>query len=161
MPVEKTTCDLCDEYESTIQVVESIFHGYGGIGRFSGTIATIKCHEDNSRVRELVEQPGHGKVLVVDGGGSLRRALIGDQLAAKAAARGWHGILIHGAVRDVDALAALPIGIVAVGHVPLRTAKKGLGETGIAVRFAGVTFVPGEQLYADRNGIVVAPHPLA
>ena len=136
------------------------FRSYGGAAHFGGCIATIKCHEDNSRVSELVEQDGHGKVLVIDGGGSLRRALIGDQMAAKAMAHGWHGIVVYGAVRDVDMLATLAIGVQAVGHTPLRPAKNGVGEHGVTVRFAGLTIVPGYFIYADHNGVVVAPHAL-
>ncbi len=159
-PMEKTTCDLCDEYEAVVQVADPLLHTYGGISNFSGCITTIKCHEDNSRVRELVAQDGQRKVLVIDGGGSVRRALVGDQLAAKAISHGWQGIVVYGAVRDVEVLATLPIGIQAIGHSPIRSAKNGIGEQDVIVRFAGISFVPGQFLYADRNGIVVAPHAL-
>lgn len=160
LKMNKTTCDLCDEFESLVQVVDPLFRSYGGVSQFWGCIATIKCHEDNSRVREMVELDGAGKVLVIDGGGSLRRALVGDQLAAKAAAHGWAGIVVYGAVRDVEVLAALPIGVQAMGHSPLRTSKKGIGDEGRIVRFAGVNFVPGHFLYADGNGIVVSAQAL-
>jgi regulator of ribonuclease activity A len=159
-PMEKTTCDLCDEYPAVAQVAQPLFHSYGGIANFSGCIATIKCHEDISRVRELVERDGRQKVLVIDGGGSVRRALLGDQLAAKAVAHGWQGIVINGAVRDIEVMATLPIGVQAIGHIPARPANDGTGEQGVSVRFAGIHFVPGHFLYADRNGIVVAPHAL-
>ena len=158
--MDKTTCDLCDEYADLIQVAEPIFRTYGGISHFSGAIATVKCHEDNSRVRELVEQDGRGKVLVIDGGGSVRRALMGDQMAAKALAHGWHGVVIHGAVRDVDVLATLTFGVHAIGVSPVRPANSGAGEAGVTLRFAGITCTPGHYLYADNNGIIVAPRAL-
>jgi regulator of ribonuclease activity A len=158
--LDKTTCDLCDEYGPVLQVANPVFRSYGGVAQFGGCIATVKCHEDNSRVRELVVQDGRGKVLVVDGGGSLRRALLGDQLAAKALAHGWQGIVIYGAVRDVDVLATLAIGVQALGHSPVRPAVDGAGEEGIPVEFAGITCVPGHFVYADHNGIVVSPHAL-
>ena len=155
-----STCDLCDEHAAIVQVADPVFRSYGGIAAFHGPIATLKCLEDNSRVRELVEQDGHGRVLVVDGGGSLRCALLGDQLAAKALARGWRGIVIFGAVRDVEILGTLSLGIQALGVNPMKSVKNGAGEQGRALRFAGVHFVPGHYLYADRNGIVVAPTAL-
>lgn len=158
--LDKTTCDLCDEYPAILQIADPVFRSYGGAAQFGGCIATVKCHEDNSRVRELVVQDGRGKVLVVDGGGSLRRALLGDQLAAKALAHGWQGVVIYGAVRDVDVLATLAIGVQALGHIPVRRAADGAGEAGVTVQFAGITCVPGHYLYADHNGIVVAPHAL-
>jgi regulator of ribonuclease activity A len=157
----KTTCDLCDEHAAVIQVADPVFRSYGGLTAFSGAISTLKCHEDNSRVRELVDQKGGGQVLVIDGGASLRRALVGDQLAAKALANGWRGIVVYGAVRDVEILRTLAIGVVALGLQPMRSVKNGVGETGITLRFAGISFVPGHHLYADDNGIVVAPQPLS
>jgi regulator of ribonuclease activity A len=159
--MEKTTCELCDDHAAIVQVVDPVFRSYGGVHAFRGPIATVKCHEDNSRVRELVDQEGHGRVLVVDGGGSLRCALLGDQLAAKALARGWRGIVVYGAVRDVEILGTLSLGIQALGVHPMKSLKKGVGEQDIALHFAGVHFVPGHYLYADVNGIVVAPHALS
>jgi regulator of ribonuclease activity A len=158
--MDKTTCDLCDEYGSVVQIADPVFRSYGGVAGFGGSLVTVKCYEDNSRVRELVEQDGRGKVLVVDGGGSVRRALLGDQLAAKAMAHGWQGVVIYGAVRDVDVLATLAIGVQAIGHSPLRPATKGVGHQDVIVQFAGITCVPGHFLYADHNGIIVAPHAL-
>lgn len=154
------TCDLCDAFPDELQVAEPLFRDFGGRVRFAGRIVTIKCHEDNSRVRDLVGEDGRGCVLVVDGGGSLRRSLLGDQLAAKAAVNGWEGIVVFGAVRDVEALAGLDLGIRALAAIPLKTDKKGVGERDLRVRFAGVDFVPGHQLYADADGLVVAPRPL-
>ena len=158
--MNKSTCDLCDEYETTVQVAEPRFKGYGGRSAFSGEISTIQCPEDNSLVRERVASDGHGKVLVIDGFGSLRRSLLGDRLAEKAVANGWHGIVVYGAVRDVEALAKLDLGVLALAAIPLKTDKKGAGQRDLSLQFAGVTFAPGHYLYADRNGLIVAPRAL-
>lgn len=154
-----TTPDLCDTYPD-VQVAEPLFRGYGGRVAFHGAIATVRCHEDNSRVRELAGTPGQGRVMVVDGGGSLRRALLGDQIAATAARNGWAGFLIHGAVRDVEVLAQLDLGVQALAAHPMKTEKRGLGEVDVPVRFAGVDFHPGHWLYADANGVIVSARKL-
>ena len=154
-----TTPDLCDQYPD-VQVAEPVFRGYGGRIAFAGPAVTVKCFEDNSRVRELAATPGEGRVMVVDGGGSLRRALLGDQIAANAVKHGWSGFLIFGCVRDVDALAALPLGVQALASHPMKTDKRGIGDLNVAVTFAGVTFRPGEYIYADNNGVIVSPSPL-
>lgn len=154
-----TTPDLCDDHPD-VHVVDPVFRSYGGRAAFHGRIVTIYCFEDNSRVRELANTPGEGRVIVVDGGGSVRRALLGDQIAAAAARNGWSGLLIHGAVRDVDALAETDLGVQALASHPMKTDKRGLGDVDVAVTFAGVTFVPGEWLYADRNGVIVSPRSL-
>ncbi len=154
-----TTPDLCDDHPD-VHVVDPVFRSYGGRPAFHGRIVTIRCFEDNSRVRELANAPGEGRVIVVDGGGSVRRALLGDQIAAAAARNGWSGLLIHGAVRDVDALAETDLGVQALASHPMKTDKRGLGDVDVAVTFAGVTFVPGEWLYADRNGVIVSPRSL-
>jgi len=154
------TPDLCDAYPDLIQVVEPMFSNFGGRDSFGGQIVTLKCFEDNSLVREQVETPGQGKVLVVDGGGSLRRALLGDMLAEKAAHNGWEGLVIYGCVRDVDMLAQTDLGVQALASHPLKTDKRGIGELDVKVTFAGVTFVPGHYLYADNNGIIVSPSAL-
>jgi len=155
-----STCDLCDRYPGLVRVAEPLFRDFGGRHGFGGRIVTIKCHEDNSLVRDLVGEPGQGCVLVVDGGGSLRRSLLGDQLAAKAVANGWEGIVVFGAVRDVEAIAHMNLGVKALGAIPLKTDKRGIGDRDIALRFAGVDFVPGEYLYADANGMIVAARAL-
>ena len=152
----RSTCDICDDFPDEVKVADPLFRDFGARAQFGGRIVTIKCHEDNSRVRDLVAEDGRGAVLVIDGGGSLRRALLGDQLAAKAVANGWEGILIFGAVRDVEALCTMDIGIKALGAIPIKTDKKGLGERDVPVRFAGVDFVPGEFVYADGNGVIVS-----
>lgn len=154
-----TTPDLCDAHPE-VQVVEPRFRGFGGRVAFHGAIATVRCHEDNSRVRELAGTPGQGRVMVVDGGGSLRRALLGDQIAANAARNGWAGFLIHGAVRDVEVLAQLDLGVQALAAHPMKTEKRGLGEMDVPVGFAGVDFHPGHWLYADANGVIVSMRPL-
>jgi len=156
----KSTPDLCDQYPDLIQVVEPMFSNYGGRQRFGGEIVTVKCFEDNSSVKQLVETAGNNRVMVVDGGGSMRRACLGDMLAEKASVNGWSGLIIYGCIRDVDEIMATDIGVQALGTHPMKTDKKGVGETEISVSFCGVTFNPGDYVYADNNGIVVAPQPL-
>lgn len=155
-----SVCDLCDQYETQLQVADPIFTNFGGKTTFAGQIETIKCHEDNSRVKELVSTAGNGRVLVVDGGGSLRRSLLGDQLAASALANGWEGIIIYGALRDVEVISGINLGIKALNAIPLKTEKRGLGDQGVPVQFAGVTFAPGAYVYADLNGVVVSDQKL-
>jgi regulator of ribonuclease activity A len=154
------TPDLCDAYPELVQVVEPMFSNFGGRDSFGGEIVTVKCFEDNSRVKELVEQPGKGKVMVVDGGASMRCALLGDMLAEKAAKNGWEGLVVYGCVRDVDVLAQTEIGIQALASHPLKSTRRGVGELDLALVFGGVTFRPGEYLYADNNGIIVSPSAL-
>lgn len=154
------TPDLCDAYPDLIQVVEPMFSNFGGRDSFGGEIVTVKCFEDNSRVKELAELDGSGKVLVVDGGGSLRCALLGDMIAERAAHNGWQGVVIYGCVRDVDMLAQTDLGVQALASHPLRSNRRGAGDLDMAVTFAGVTFRPGEYVYADNNGIIVSPSPL-
>ncbi|MFV8782715.1 ribonuclease E activity regulator RraA [Microbulbifer sp. SA54] len=155
-----STPDLCDEFPDSVQAVEPMFLSYGGRQQFGGEVVTIKCFEDNSLVRELVAESGRGKVLVVDAGGSMRRACLGDMLAEKACTNGWEGILMYGCIRDVDAIAALDLGVQALGCHPMKTEKKGIGERDLPVTFGGVTFRPGDYVYADNNGVIVSPHPL-
>lgn len=151
-----TTPDLCDAHPERVRVADPIFRCYGGRDFFGGRIVTVKCFEDNSRVKELVGMPGRGQVLVVDGGGSLRRALLGDQLAQQAASNGWEGILINGCLRDVQIIATLDLGVQALASHPVKTEKRGLGDIDVPVTFAGISFAPGEWLYADANGVVVS-----
>ncbi len=152
----KSVPDLCDEYSETVQVLEPIFSNYGGRERFSGPIVTVKCFEDNSLVKALVDTPGDGRVIVVDGGGSMRRACLGDMLADKASKNGWSGFLIYGCIRDVDEISSIGIGIQALGVHPMKTEKKGAGEQQITVAFAGVSIQPNEYLYADNNGVIIS-----
>ena len=152
----KGTADLCDEHGERVQVCEPIFHAYGGRKSFGGPISTVRCFEDNSRVKEAVEAPGTGRVLVVDGGGSRRRALLGDKLGEAAVRNGWAGVIVHGCIRDSAELARIDLGIRALGTMPLRSEKRGEGERDVPVRFAGVTFRPGEYVYVDEDGVIVA-----
>lgn len=158
--MEYSTPDLCDLYPGLIRVAEPIFKNFGGRNSFGGEIFTVKCFEDNSAVKESAGKPGHGKVMVVDGGGSLRKALLGDLIAETAHKNGWEGLIIYGAVRDVDTLSGLDLGIKALASIPLKTERKGLGELNIPVTFGGVTFSPGEYVYADSSGIIVSFKPL-
>lgn len=154
------TPDLCDKYPDLVRVVEPIFKNYGGKSSFGGQIVTIKCHEDNSVVKETAGTAGNGKIIVVDGGGSLRRALLGDLIAKNAVQNGWEGFIIYGCIRDVDAISTMNLGVKALNTNPLKTEKKGIGDLNIPVSFGGVTFKPGEYVYADSNGIIVSSKPL-
>ena len=152
--------DICDEFYEEIRVLDPVFRDFGARRRFCGPIVTIKCFEDNSLVREQVQSEGRGRVLVVDGGGSTRRALLGDQLAASAAQNGWQGLLIYGCVRDVEILETIDLGIKALNSIPVKTDKRGEGQLDLPVHFAGAQIVPGEYLYADVNGVIVAVRDL-
>lgn len=149
------TTDLCDAHPS-VQVAEPVLRHFGGRRRFSGVVATVLCLEDNSRVREAVAESGGGRVLVVDGGGSLQCALLGDLLGEKAVANGWSGVIVNGCVRDTAQLGRLELGVLAVAAHPRRSEKRGHGDRDVPVRFAGVTFHPGDHLYADEDGLVVS-----
>ncbi len=154
------TTDLCDEHAEAVTVMAPLFGDYGGRHGFAGLIQTVKTFEDNAQVREVLDTPGEGRVLVIDGAGSLRCALVGDQMAAKARDNGWSGLLVYGCVRDSADLANLDIGIKALNTHPCRSQKDNPGEVGVAVTFAGVTLTPGQWLCADRDGILVANEPL-
>ena len=154
------TTDLCDANEGKVRVADSLFQRYGNHPRFAGQIVTLKLFEDNTLVREALAQDGHGKVLVVDGGGSLRCALLGDQIGDLAVANHWEGVVIYGCVRDSVALNQLPLGIRALNTHPLKSIKRGEGQRDLAVSFAGVTFTPGEYVYADEDGVIVSSTPL-
>jgi len=162
-PDDFSTCDLCDAHMGSVgtalQVLPPVFRDYGGLARFSGVVATVKCFEDNSMLRAAVGEPGQGRVLVVDGGGSLRRALVGGNIAATAAGNGWAGLVVHGAVRDAAELAACAIGVRALALIPLPTEKRNQGERDVAVQIEGVWVRPGDRLYADADGIVVIATP--
>lgn len=148
------TADLCDQYGDSLQVCEPGFLAFGARARFAGAISTIKCFEDNSLVREALGEPGRGRVLVVDAGGSRRCAMLGDLLAAKAVANGWAGVLMYGLIRDSADIAQMDLGVKALGTHPMKSVKKGVGERDVEVHFAGVRFTPGHFLYADEDGIV-------
>jgi regulator of ribonuclease activity A len=158
--VDVSTADLCDTHGDAVSVADPGFVDLGGRDGFGGVIATVRVFEDNVLVRAALEEAGVGRVLVVDGGGSRRCALLGDMLAATAIERGWSGVIVNGCVRDASALGGLPLGVKALGTDPRRSAKEGGGERGEPVTFAGVTFVPGCFVYADIDGIVVSEHRL-
>ncbi|MCG9030705.1 ribonuclease E activity regulator RraA [Laribacter hongkongensis] len=154
------TADLCDEFSDRLQILAPGYASFGGHTRFAGRIATLKVFEDNSRVREMLSEPGEGRVLVVDGGGSRRCALVGDQLGALAVRNGWAGIVVYGCIRDSVALGLLPLGVRALATHPLKSVKNGVGERELAVTFDGATFRPGDWLYADEDGVITSPDPL-
>lgn len=161
------SCDLCDTHRDdtsgNFRVLPPVFRDYGRVKKFSGPVVTVKCFEDNTLVKAAVDAIGYfdtpggrvGKVLVVDGGGSLRRALLGGNLGAAAARNGWAGVVIDGCVRDTAELAAHDVGIRALAAMPLPTEKRNQGQTDVAVQVQGVWIRPGDWLYADEDGIVV------
>ncbi len=154
------TPDLCDRYPDLIRVLEPMLSNYGGREAFGGEVVTVKCFEDNSLVKEHLGKPGRGKVLVVDGGGSLRRALVGDMIGASAVKNGWEGVIVYGCIRDVSAISELDLGVQALATVPVKTDKRGIGDLNVPVAFGGVTFNPGDYVYADSNGVVVSSEAL-
>lgn len=153
--------DLCDEFPDQVRVVSPMFRNYGGKRAFGGKIVTVKCHEDNSLVADQVAEEGHGQVLVVDGGGSLRCGLLGDNLAAKAADNGWEGVIVYGCIRDVDIIGQTDLGVQALATHPMKSVKRDTGLLNEVVEFGGVRFVPGEYVYADNNGVLVSNVALA
>ena len=155
-----STADLVDRYEGSVQCCELQFRSFGGRNRFAGEIVTVDCIEDNVLVKQALQDTGQGKVLVVDGHGSLRCALVGDVIAGMGVVNGWEGVVIHGAVRDVAALRELDLGVLALGSNPAKSAKRGTGIEGAAVRFGGVTFQPGSWLVADEDGVLVSMNRL-
>ncbi|MEJ0011202.1 MAG: ribonuclease E activity regulator RraA [Bauldia sp.] len=154
------TADLCDAFEQDVAIAEPVFREYGGVAAFHGRVATVRLYEDNLFLRHTTEQPGEGRVLVIDGGGSLRRALIGGNVAAVAHKNGWAGLVIYGAVRDIVELAEIPIGIRALASNPLRPRGDGYGEKDVTVRVAGLTIAPGDYLYADEDGLITSKKDL-
>lgn len=158
--MEFQTADLCDAHGDAVRVAQPIFRTYGGYASFGGPIATLKLFEDNGLVRQTLDQPGNGRVLVIDGGGSLRCALVGDQLAALAVQNGWGGIVVWGCIRDSAAIGAMDLGVLALATHPRKTVKQNVGEIDVPVAFAGIEFRPGEWLYADADGLIVSAVPL-
>ncbi|MCB6183127.1 ribonuclease E activity regulator RraA [Leeia sp. TBRC 13508] len=154
------TTDLCDAHSENLQVASPIFKSYGGQPRFYGQIVTLKVFEDNSLVRTTLSEPGEGKVLVVDGGGSLRCALVGDQIAALAVDNHWAGIIVYGCIRDSVAISKLPIGVRALNTHPLKSVKKGVGDRNMILHFADVKFHPNDYVYADEDGVIISPSAL-
>ena len=154
------TADLSDEYGDEVRALLPGFVDYGGRRRFCGPVATLKVHEDNSLVREALAQRGEGRVLVVDGGGSMRCALLGDNLARLGSDNGWAGVVISGCIRDSAAIAGIDLGVKALGTHPARSHKRGEGQRDIPVSFAGVTIAPGMHLYADEDGMLISERRL-
>ncbi len=149
------TCDLSDAYGERARVFAPVLRHFGGRRRFAGAVETLKCFEDNSKLRELTNTAGDGRVLVVDAGGSMRCALVGDTIAREAIAHGWSGIVLHGCVRDTAALASLELGVMALASTPRRSAKNGQGRVGVPLELAGVSCSPGDVLVADEDGVVI------
>jgi regulator of ribonuclease activity A len=155
-----STADLCDEHGDMVQAADPIFRDYGGAVVFGGAVATVKVYDDNTSVRAMLETAGDGRVLVVDGGGSLSCALVGDRLAQLALDNGWSGVVVNGCVRDSAALARLPLGVKALATHPRRSEKRGAGQVNVPVAFAGVNFEPGLFLYADGDGVILSAREL-
>jgi regulator of ribonuclease activity A len=149
------TPDLCDRLGDRVAVAEPVFRDFGGRPAFAGEIETVRVFEDNALVRGILEGEGRGRVLVVDGGGSRRCALVGGRLAALAATNGWSGIVVNGCVRDVGELGAAAVGVKALAACPKPPSKAGSGERSVPVSFAGITFTPGHQIWGDQDGLVV------
>ncbi|WP_343594787.1 ribonuclease E activity regulator RraA [Acinetobacter sp.] len=164
--VSFVTCDLLDDHpDEEIQVIGpsidgKFFSSYGKVKTFGGEIATIKCHEDNSRVKEVLATDGTGKVLIVDGGASMRCALMGDMIAESAVKNHWNGVIIYGCVRDVDALATLELGVHALAAIPRKSHRQGIGVVDVALQLGGAIIIPGQYVYADNNGIIISEKKL-
>jgi len=158
--MQYNTSELCDFYADLIDVVEPIFCNYGGRSSFAGKVVTLKCFENLGLISELVNTNGSGKVLVIDGGGSTRRALIDINIAQSALNNGWEGIVCYGSVRDVDALEDIDIGIQAIVAIPVGASDQSICETDVAINFAGVTFLPDDHVYADNTGVILSPEAL-
>ena len=155
------TTDLCDAFGAKVQVADPLFRDYGGKIQFSGEIVTLKVADDNTLVRKKLEGKGNGKVLIIDGGGSTRCALVGDQLAKLAADNGWAGIVVNGCIRDSEDMASIPVGVKARGTVPRKSNKNNTGEADLVIQFANVVFSPGHWLYADHDGIITSAEALS
>ncbi|WP_194438557.1 ribonuclease E activity regulator RraA [Vibrio fluminensis] len=158
--MEYNTSALCDIYLDQVDVVEPMFSNFGGSASFAGQITTVKCFEDNGLIRDILEQDGVGRVLLVDGGGSLRRALVDAEIAALAEENEWEGIVVYGSVREVDELEDMSIGIQALASIPVGATNKSEGEIDVPVNFGGVTFIPEDYLYADNTGVILSQEPL-
>lgn len=155
-----STCDLCDAHAEAVRVLDLPLRDFGGRRAFAGIVSTVQALEDNSRVKEAVGEPGQGRVLVVDGGGSTRRSMLGDLLAAQALANGWAGVIVHGAIRDSAAIGGMDLGVKALGTVPRKTDRRDQGLRDVPVSFGGLTILPGEWIAADADGVIVAAQPL-
>ncbi|AEA96356.1 ribonuclease activity regulator protein RraA [Alteromonas mediterranea MED64] len=158
--MEYNTSELCDLFADSVDVVDPIFASFGGRYSFGGEITTVKCFEDRGLIDRVLAQPGAGKVLLIDGGGSSRRALFDASSAQVAIDNDWEGVVIYGSVREVDSLAELDIGVLAVAAIPVNAECESVGEVDLPVNFGGVTFLPEDHLYADSTGVILSPEPL-
>lgn len=158
--MEFATTDLCDDFEAELQVVDPGYQNFGSRTKFAGPVETIKCFEDNSLVRDVLETEGNNRVLVVDGGGSMRCALLGGNLAVLAEKNHWVGVVVYGCIRDRDEIEATNVGVKALAPHPLKSVKRGIGEQGVALQFSNVQIKAGDWLYADRDGMVVSARAL-
>ncbi len=150
------TADLYDQFETRVRVCDPLFRDFGGHRAFCGAAVTVKCFEDNTQIKSVLAEPGAARVLVADAGGSLRCAMLGDLIAASAVAQGWAGVILYGCVRDTDELAGMALGIKALAANPRKSQRRGEGQRDLPVTFAGVCFAPGDWVYADGDGILVA-----
>ncbi|KPU82754.1 regulator of ribonuclease activity A [Psychromonas sp. PRT-SC03] len=158
--MQYNTSLLCDIYADTIDVVEPLLTNFGGRNSFAGEVVTVKCFESVGLIYKALEENGTRKVLLIDGGGSLRRALVNVHIAELAIENGWEGIVVNGCVREVAQLEELDIGIQAITAIPVGADDTEAGEINVPINFAGVTFLPEDILYADSTGIVISPVPL-
>ncbi|MGT3005783.1 ribonuclease E activity regulator RraA [Pasteurella multocida] len=154
------TSELCDIYLEQVDVVEPIFSSFGGVNRFYGKVTTVKCFENNGLITDILEENGEGRVLLIDGGGAVRRALVDAELAQLAVDNGWEGIIVYGAVRQIQQLEEMDIGIHALAPIPVGADKQNIGEIDVPVNFGGVTFFPEDYVYADLTGIILSQEPL-
>ena len=152
--------DLFDHYPEQLTLLSNQWKAFGAKSIFYGEVVTVKCFEDNSKVKSELAKKGHGKVLVVDGGGSTRRALLGDMIALSACDNGWEGIIINGCIRDAGTINTMLIGVQALGANPIKTDKKGVGEVNVTIEIAGISISPGMMIYADLNGVAVSRQAL-
>jgi regulator of ribonuclease activity A len=154
------TADLCDQFADRLRIADPVFRAFGRRAAFAGPVTTLRVFEDNVLVRSALEEPGEGRVLVVDGAGSMRCALLGDMLAALAADNGWAGVVVNGCIRDSADIAEIDIGVRALATMPLKSRKLGRGQRDVPVAFAGILFEPGHHLYADEDGVLIAADAL-
>lgn len=158
--MDYNTSELCDLFADNVDVVDPIFTSYGGRYSFGGEITTVKCFEDRELIDRVLTEPGDGKILLIDGGGSLRRALFDAESAQLAVENNWEGVVCYGCVREVDALSDFDLGVLAVNSIPVNADSHGIGDIDIPVNFGGVTFLPEDHLYADSTGVILSPEPL-
>ncbi len=158
--MEYNTSELCDIYLDQVDVLEPMMSSYGGRRSFGGQIRTVKCFEDNGLIKQLAQENGEGCVMLIDGGGSLRRALVDSDIATLACENNWEGLVVYGCVRDVDLLDEIEIGIQAIASIPVSADTQGIGDTDIPVNFGGVTFIPEDHIYADSTGVILSQEPI-